>query len=319
MFALSRVSSACFLTTSYKRMCPERESQAGAKEDLAKDSQRYVFSLLQRLQETRHKNARPAEGYFSQRFPADSASPASMESDARTRTSRYVGSLSCLSLSVADGVKTQAQQTPAPPILHMGDGPSCVMTQETHGYLVTTYLTDIHSLYPFLDESLPFLSSEWLIDRHSTELEPRHHFMLELVYSIASHHILDHVTTEHQRHCYRTLSDECHRRGLAFFDSAATDISIPTLQAVTLATLHSLFAPQQGNCGQLIGLAARLAIDLSTSDHPRVIRSEAATMQQIYKSIYCIENQFTTALDRPGLLPEPVTDSSFLSFRARPW
>lgn len=232
-----------------------------------------------------------------------------MENDSRSRTSRYIGSLSCLSqsLSVADGIKTQAQQTPALPILHMGDGPNCVVTQETHQFLVTTYLTDIHSLYPFLDESLLFLSPEWLIDGHSTELDPRQRFVLELVYSIASHHILDLIATEHQRHCYRTLSDECHRRGLAFFDSAATDISIPSLQAVTLAALHSLLSPQQGNCGQLIGLAARLAIDLSTSDHPRVIRSDMATMQKIYMSIYCIENQFSTALDRPGLLPEPVT------------
>lgn len=186
-----------------------------------------------------------------------------------------------------------------------------MISQETHDYLVKTYLTDIHCLYPFLDESLQFFSPDWRIDTASTELDPRQRFILELVYSIASHHILDSVFTDHQRHCYRTLADECHRRGLMIFDKVTTDISIPALQAITLAALHSLFSPQQGNCGQLIGLAARLAIDLSPSDKPRTIRRKQTKMQQIYMSIYYIENQIATTLDRPSLLPEPVMVFSF--------
>lgn len=208
-------------------------------------------------------------------------------------------------------INAQGQHIPVPSAIRVGEGINYAINQETHEYLMKTYLMDIHCLYPFLDESLPFLSPDWRIDSGAAELDPGQRFILELVYSIAAHHLLDNVSTDHQRHCYRTLADECHRRGLTLFDNVATDISIPALQAVTLAALHSLFSPQQGNFGQLIGLAARLAIDLNPSDKPRIVRSEQAKMQQIYISVYCMENQIATTLDRPSLLREPVTIPSF--------
>lgn len=206
---------------------------------------------------------------------------------------------------------TQGQHIPVPPAINVGEGLNCVIDQKAHDYLVNTYLMDIHSLYPFLDESLPFLSPGWRIDSDSPELGMRQRFILELDYSVAALRVLDIVPTDHQRHCYRTLADECHRRGLALFDKVATDISIPALQTVTLAALHSLFSPQQGNFGQLIGLAARLAIDLNLNDKPHIDRSGQTKAQQIYMSIFCIENQVATTLDRPSLLPESVTIPSF--------
>lgn len=257
---------------------------------LAEDHRRYVFALLERLQRRQRQNGRPVNGSSHQ----------------GPRTSRYIGDLSCLSqaLSVVNFTTTtlQGQHIPVPPALHVEGGLICTINQEIHDYLVNTYLTDIHCLYPFLDESLPFLSPGWRIDNGLAALDPQRRFILELVYSTAALHILDSVATDYQRQCYRILADECHRRGLALFDNVATDISIPALQTITLSVLHSLLGPKQGNLGQLIGLATRLAIDLNPGD-----RGEQTKMQQIYMSVYCIENQVATTLDRPGLLPAPVT------------
>jgi hypothetical protein len=161
----------------------------------------------------------------------------------------------------------------------------------------------------------PFLSHSGNEDDDLTERAPWQHFILELVYSIACHHILDcaAATDQDGSYRYRALADECHRRALQHIDHATADMSLITLQAITLLALHSLFDPQRGNFGQLIGFAARLAIDLGSGggtgsstgrlDPPD---QKEVRMQRIYMSIYCMENQFATALDRPCFLPEPV-------------
>ncbi|KAJ5761421.1 hypothetical protein N7533_003460 [Penicillium manginii] len=132
--------------------------------------------------------------------------------------------------------------------------------------------------------------------------------MLELIYSIASHQVIAQSSNYEKIYYYQKLADSCHRKALFIFDKAATDISIGTLETVTLAALHSLLSPQTGNIGQLIGLAARLAIDLGAVDRPHINSNEENKIEQIYKSVYCLENQYATALDRPGLLPPPVID-----------
>lgn len=226
------------------------------------------------------------------------------------QTSRYIGNLSCLShpLSVVNDTTTETATTLAPPTLYVEEKLSSDINQDVHGYLMMTYMSNIHTIYPFLDESLPFLSAGWRINRDLNSLDARQLFTPELVHSIASQYILQNISTDHQRQSYRVFADECHSRALTLFDKAATDISIPTLQAVMLAALHSLFSPQQGNCGQLIGLAVRIAIELSASDKQNS-RSDEAKMLQLYRVTYCIENQVATALDRPALLPERVIHS----------
>ncbi|KAF9886553.1 hypothetical protein FE257_011325 [Aspergillus nanangensis] len=293
---------ACRRCRLNKRRC---DTQLPSCQNCSKAGVEYVFTLLQRLQ--KESGSRISTDQCSRDHSMSPASIGNKKTYSRPRTSRHIGDLSCLSQSfsaVKGFSRLEVQQSSVPPTLHVAEV-NCAINQETHGYLVTTYLKDIHPLFPFLEESLRFFAPEWLVDGDLVELDPRHRFTLELVYSITSHHILDHVDTDQQRYYFRTLSDQCHRRGMTYFNSAATDISISTLQSVTLAALHSLVSPQQGNCGQLIGLAARLAIDLHTSDKQRITRWDEITMQRTYASIYCIENQFATALDRPGLLPEP--------------
>lgn len=233
--------------------------------------------------------------------------PESTERNSVSQASRYLGPLSCLSqsLSLVNDADRQAQQILTPPTLNARGGFTGVVNHEVHKYLVTTYFKDIHCLYPFLDESLPFLSPDWFMSSNSSELAPWKRFILELVYSIACHHILDDVVTDHDRYCYRELSDECYRRSLEYINQATTDTTMTTLQSIILLALHSLFAPQKGNFGQLIGFAARLAMDLGIGDK-QGFTDEEVKMQRIHASIYCMENQFATTMDRPGFLPEPV-------------
>jgi hypothetical protein len=147
---------------------------------------------------------------------------------------------------------TAETTTLAPPPLEVEEKLNSEINQDIHSYLMMIYMDTIQPIYPVIDESLAFLSPSWLIDRDLDSLDARQLYTLQLVHSIASRYIPDNIDTD-QRQSYRVLADECHGRALVLFDKAATDISIPTLQAVILAALHSLFSPQQGNCEQLIG------------------------------------------------------------------
>lgn len=102
-----------------------------------------------------------------------------------------------------------------------------------------------------------------------------------------------------------SLSDACYTRALKHIDSATANLTVETLQSIALLALRSLFDPQKGNFGQLIAFAARLAIDIGGQDIP----AWGDSMRNIYTSIYCMESQFATVLDRPLFLPEPVRES----------
>lgn len=265
------------------------------------------MSLIQRLQNAQQKGIRSDNG-------SSHGSPTgllSSEVETSLQTSRYIGPLSCLTpaFSIVRSTETEASEAPSPPYLRLPEDFDLTPNQETHEYLVKSYLSDIQSIYPFLDETLPFLSPEWLVERTDTDLTLRQRFMMELIYSISSHRALDNSPSHQVGFDYQRLADTCHRKGLMVFDKAATDISMGTLEALTLAALHSLLSPQTGNVGQLIGLAARVAIDLGAVDRPGNNSNEGDRIERICKSVYCLENQYATALDRPGLLPPPVIDS----------
>ena len=274
---------------------------------------RYVATLVSRLKEKRDELAARTGQECSEGPVSGSPSPDTVRIRSRSglQTSRYLGSLSCLSqpLSVVNESTAETATILAPPGLDIEERLSSDISHDVHSYLMMTYMNNIHHLYPVIDKSLPFLSAGWLINRDFNSLDARQLFTLELVRSIASHCILSNISADHHRRSYYALANECHGRAMVLFDKAATDISIPTLQAVILAALHSLLSPQQANCAQLIGLAVRIAIELRANDKQQGGRDEAK-LQRLYRVTYCIENQVATALDRPALLPAPVSDLS---------
>ncbi|OQE29489.1 hypothetical protein PENSTE_c002G06352 [Penicillium steckii] len=270
-------------------------------------SRSYVSTLLQRFQDSQQEKSETSSDDVSHILPSQSR-PANVKKS--LSASRYIGALSCLSQSLPF-MRTPAMETlpiPSPPLLLLRKESEFKIDQKTHKYLVQRYLCDIHPLYPFLDEKLPFFSPDWDIQSHNTMPSPRESFMLGMIFSISSHRVIDGSRNHEQAELYLNLGNQCHRNGLKFFEKAATDISLQTLQVVTLAALHSLLSPQDGNFGQLIGLAARLAIDLGIGNRPRGNSNEDNKIPQIYKSVYCLENQYATAMDRPSLLPEPIIE-----------
>ncbi|RDW72227.1 hypothetical protein BP5796_08261 [Coleophoma crateriformis] len=149
-----------------------------------------------------------------------------------------------------------------------------------------------------MDSSLPFLNPQLPC---AQELLPSEAFILQMVYSIACQCVPD------RGNQLLSLSDACYARALKNIDSATANLTVETLQAITLLALRSLFDPQNGNFGQLVAFAARLAIDIGGQDIP----AWGENMRNIHTSIYCMERQFATALDRPPFLPEPTRSINF--------
>ena len=212
---------------------------------------------------------------------------------------RYVGKLSCLTqcLSIRGGEEIADPIPIRQPLAFEELQGDLIVRPRMHQFLLQTYLTEIHPLYPFLDRSFRFLSPQSPLIQ---DLSPSESFILQMVYSVACHccpGIVNRLVA---------LSDACHARAVQCFDSATADLSVVTLQAITLMALRSLFDPQKGNFGQLITFAGRLAIDIGGQDMP----ARGENMRDIQTSIYCMENQFATVLDRPPFLTEPVSGCS---------
>lgn len=262
-------------------------------------SYRYISTLLQRLQNKRAESTASSSLLIY---------PPSLETSTGPQTTRYIGPSSCLSkcLSLIKDPRTGESRVAPPPRLPNTSDPHFTLEREHHDYLVQKYMSEIHILYPIVDETSSFLLPGCLSEEdHTKELNPRERFILNMVYLLASHRVLDESKGPEEIYSYRRLGDHCHREVYGLFDKAAADITMGTLQAVTLAALHSMITPKEWSIGQLIGLAARLVIDLGSGDQPRGDPSEEDQRQRIYKSIYCLENQYATTLDRPRLLPEP--------------
>jgi hypothetical protein len=211
-------------------------------------------------------------------------------------SSRFLGQLSCLrqceTTKNEQEIFKQTQTFPCFPFDEIEE--NLFVGPKMHEFLLGIYFSEIHPLYPFLDESLPFLSFEQSVQHDHTAVDI---FILQLVYANACHCVPG------DKGQLLALGAACHGRALARIDNATADGNVITLQAITLLALHSLFEPQKGNFGQLIGFAARLAIDIGAHDAP----SQEARMQDIHAAIYCMENHYASTLDRPSFLPEPVS------------
>lgn len=263
---------------------------------------RYIASLLRSLREIQQSGDENHSITYSHQNMRSNDVALTRKGDSHLKTCRYIGKLACLAQSqpIANEDFPNAeciQPLARPPILEVQ--PGIIINEEIRHYLLQVYLTRIHCLYPFLNESMPPLAQTSLL---TGDLDPWQKFILELIYAIACYGV--------DQDGYRTLAQDCHNRVLPNIDNATADITIYSLQAIPLLALHSLLEPQKGNAWQLIGFAGRLAMDLERHGS----QNQETMMDRIYPSIYCIENQLATALDRPCFLPEPV--GIYLHFHA---
>ena len=208
---------------------------------------------------------------------------------ARPTPHLHIGPKSCLnSVALSPDIASEAaySQWTRAPVLQADQ--EFVITTEIHRFLLETYINNIHCLYPFLDNTSPPLT---LVTQSLTTPEPWQEFMSQMVYSVACYCI--------DQDCYRSLGLESYRRAMKYIDRATASTTVESLQAVIILAVHGLFQPQHGNVSQLIGFAARLMMDIE-----RYCQNQGAPMYHIYTTLYSLENQFASVLDRPTLLPE---------------
>ena len=177
-------------------------------------------------------------------------------------------------------------------------------------------------VYPIVDMSHRYLGLDV-----PTDLTPVETFSLNMIYSIACHVIPNSAKRQdarnlwqssgkqarYQANClkYRSLAGKFYDKAMDHVEAATLEPTVDTLRAVLLMAINSLFDPKSGNIGQQIALAARIAYSLeakaeqedSTPEHTEMLRN-------MHMTIFSIENEIASTLDRPATFPEPVSPPS---------
>lgn len=173
-------------------------------------------------------------------------------------------------------------------------------------------------VYPIIDVSHRYLQLDVPVD-----LAPIETFSLNMIYSIACHVIPNSAKRQdarnlwqssgkqarYQSNClrYRNLAGRFYDKAMVYVEEATLEPVVDTLRAVLLMAINSLFDPKSGNIGQQIALAARLAYSLETKAKQEGTTPEDAEMlRNMHMTIFSIENEIASTLDRPATFPEPV-------------
>ncbi|KAF2477496.1 uncharacterized protein BDR25DRAFT_249503 [Lindgomyces ingoldianus] len=223
---------------------------------------------------------------------------------------RYLGAQSCLVSS-----PRLQQAIPGPPgDLDNDDVEMVWKNPMNYNELVQTYLKIVHPLYPILDPNSRFL----VPDVDLTTLTASEIFALYMIYSIGCHVVpgktprypysgklsFQHATSQK----YQYFGAECFQHAMANLDASTVEPTIDTLRAVLLLAINSLFDPKSGNIGQQVALATRLCLDLELQD---LGVEDTALVENMHSTIFSMENEIASVLDRPATFPEPSWELSF--------
>ena len=113
----------------------------------------------------------------------------------------------------------------------------------------------------------------------------------------------------YQANClkYRNLAGKFYNKAMEHVEAATLEPIIDTLRAVLLMAINSLFDPKSGNIGQQIALAARIAYSLEAkADQEESSPENTEMLRNMHMTIFSIENEIASTLDRPATFPEPV-------------
>jgi hypothetical protein len=227
---------------------------------------------------------------------------------------RYLGSESCL-------VKSP-RLVPAAVQIQIEDDDDWQLSWKQSGAkdyeLVEVYLESIQPLYPILDPSARYLSPA-----PPTDLTGPERFHLNMIYSIACHIMPSTTRKRHPKHQwnpsgrlsyqqgnsikYRMLAASRLTDAMEYLEAATSESTIDTLRAILLLVIHCLFDPKTGNIGQQVALATRLALTLESQTEPQLRSKDAEVMRNMHSTIFSIENEIASTLDRPATFPEPVS------------
>jgi hypothetical protein len=94
-----------------------------------------------------------------------------------------------------------------------------------------------------------------------------------------------------------------------YMEAATADATIQGLRAILLLAINCLFDPQKGNIGQQIALATRLVMSLEQKRHD-LNPADVIMIRNMHMTVFSLENELATVLDRPAPFPEPVSTIS---------
>jgi hypothetical protein len=184
--------------------------------------------------------------------------------------------------------------------------------------LLELYLLAIQPVYPVLDLSSRYLAQDLPSDLTHTEL-----FALHMIYSISCY-VLPNTGKKrdkeqtwnesgrlsyHQANSikYRALATQYFNTAMEYLEAATLEPTIATLRSVLLLAINSCFDPKTGNIGQQVALAGRLAFDLESKRELQELEpNDFEMLRTMHMTIFILENQVASTLDRPALFPEPV-------------
>lgn len=230
---------------------------------------------------------------------------------------RYLGSESCLLKSP----RLEPRKTKSPLVLDKDDDEfhlSWKRSAAKEYELLELYLEIIQPVYPVLD-----LTERYLAQEVPADLAPAEIFCLNMIYSIGCYILpntgkkqsAEHVwnpsgrLSYHQANSikYRALASDYYLRAMQHLEAATIEPNLATLRAILMLAIHSSFDPKSGNMGQQIALAARLIYDLESKGEIQEQRpGDNEMLWKIHMTIFTLENQVASTLDRPALFPEPV-------------
>ncbi|KAI8942191.1 hypothetical protein NX059_000277 [Plenodomus lindquistii] len=234
---------------------------------------------------------------------------------------RYLGSQSCL-------VKSPRLHANIPPPFEYDEDDEDwqLATKDSPAKkweLLELFKLTIQPVYPVLDMNSRYLTAEPPADLTPTEL-----FSLYMVYSISCY-ILPNTgkrqnkeqtwnptgrLSYHQANSikYRALATQYFNKAMEYLEGATMEPTISTLRSVLLLAINSSFDPKTGNIGQQMALAGRLAFDLESKRELQELEAnDVELLHSMHMTIYSLENQVTSTLDRPALFPEPNSEIVF--------
>lgn len=241
---------------------------------------------------------------------------------------RYLGAESCLLRS------PRLQPRKEPPVMEPDDDADDYQltwkkSPAKEWELLGLYLEIIQPVYPILDVTPPV--GRYLSEHVPSDLTPTETFSINMIYSISCYilpntgnrHNPEHSWNPTGRHSYhqansfkyRVLATEYYLKAMEHLEAATVDPNMATLRAVLLLAIHSSFDPKSGNVGQQIALAARLAFDLEAKAALQELQPhEVEILRNMHLTIFSLENQVASTLDRPALFPEPVCMIEIIAF-----
>jgi len=205
---------------------------------------------------------------------------------------RYLGGSSCLIAAIdIQGIGTQVV-VPSLDLEPTFDGTS--INLDVYIHLGNLYLVEIEPLFPLLNKQLQSL----VLTNPTNCSSSVERLILFIIYNISCR-----LLRGSDEHKWLTLGEYFRKHAMGLLEACTTDPTMPTLRIILLLAISSLFEPRDGNIGQQIALASRLAIDLASND---LDQDDKEYLQQMHSVIFCLENEVATCLDRPATFAEPV-------------